>query len=186
MKIRRVVVGNDEQGRSVFLSDEVAPNSHDFEFMPGNAHARIWYVPGPVTTQVPGTEPTSNTGPLLPGPGGASFVISQFPPATVVEDPGFDGAKAAEEASTYAPDLIAVMEPDGMHRTATVDYGIVLDGEIWLEVDGGEERLLAVGDTIVQLGGRHGWRNKSDRPATVAFVLTGAHDGAAPPTAGSS
>ncbi|WP_414635919.1 cupin domain-containing protein [Amycolatopsis sp.] len=77
------------------------------------------------------------------------------------------------------------MEPDGMHRTATVDYGIVLDGEIWLEVDGGEERLLTAGDTIVQLGGRHGWRNKSDRPATLAFVLTGANDAAARPVTGS-
>lgn len=72
-----------------------------------------------------------------------------------------------------------------MHRTATVDYGIVLDGEIWLEVDGGEERLLTAGDTIVQLGGRHGWRNKSDRPATLAFVLTGANDAAARPVTGS-
>lgn len=184
MKVRRVVVGNDERGRSVFLSDEVAPNHHDFEFLPGGGQARIWYVPGRVSTVAPGAEPTDNTGPVLPGPGGASFVISRYAPESVAGDPGFDGAKAGAEALAYVPDLVALMEPDGMHRTATVDYGIVLEGEIWLEVDGGEQRLLTVGDTIVQLGGRHGWRNTSDRPATVAFVLTGAEDGTPDTAAG--
>lgn len=176
MKIRRVVVGNDEQGRSVFLSDGAAPNGHEFRFMPGQAQARIWYVPVTATTKVPDTEPTSSTGPLLPEPGGATFMITRFAPASAAEDPRFDGAEAAEELATYAPDLAATMEADdpAMHRTPTVDYGIVLDGEIWLEVDGGEERRLTVGDTIVQLGARHAWHNKSDCPATVAFVLTGA------------
>jgi quercetin dioxygenase-like cupin family protein len=71
--------------------------------------------------------------------------------------------------------MAAAMEPDnpGMHQTATVDYGIVLDGEVVLELDDGAQTVLTAGDTIVQLGSRHAWRNKSDRPATVAFVLTG-------------
>jgi quercetin dioxygenase-like cupin family protein len=55
-----------------------------------------------------------------------------------------------------------------------VDYGIVLEGEIWLEVDGGVQATLTRGDTVVQLAGRHAWRNKTGDPALVAFVLTGA------------
>jgi quercetin dioxygenase-like cupin family protein len=55
-----------------------------------------------------------------------------------------------------------------------VDYGIVLEGEIWLEVDGGVQAKLTCGDTVVQLAGRHVWRNKTGEPALVAFVLTGA------------
>jgi len=66
------------------------------------------------------------------------------------------------------------MNEPGMHRTHSIDYGIVLDGEIWLELDNGEQTQLNRGDTIVQLGGRHAWRNNSDRPATLAFVLIGA------------
>lgn len=60
-----------------------------------------------------------------------------------------------------------------MHRTPSVDYGVVLDGEIWLELDDGTQTRLTRGDTIVQIGGRHAWRNKTDRPAAVAFVITG-------------
>lgn len=175
MKVRRVVAGNDATGRSVFLSDDVAPNTHDFEFLPGQAHARIWFASGDATTAVPAKEPTTNTGQMLPDPGGASFVVVQYAPDSVVTDQRFDGPNAGAEFATYAPDLAETMDINepGMHRTHSIDYGIVLDGEIWLELDNGEQTQLHRGDTIVQLGGRHAWRNKSDRPATLAFVLTG-------------
>ena len=142
---------------------------------PGQGHARIWQAEGAVTTHLPTTEPTSDTGPLLPGPGGASFLLLQIAPDAAVTDPRFDPAKAGEEIATYIPDIAAAMEPDnpGMHQTRTVDYGIVLDGEVTLELDDGVETRLTAGDTIVQLGSRHAWRNKGNTPATVAFVLTG-------------
>ena len=72
------------------------------------------------------------------------------------------------------PGLAETFEPDGMHCTATVDYGIVLDGELWLELDDGRAELLTQHDIVVQNGTRHAWRNKSNRPATIAFVLIGA------------
>jgi hypothetical protein len=178
VEIRRVVAGNDASGKSVFLSDGFASHSHDFEFMPGQAQARVWFTSGPAGTTPPGGEPTSNTGPVAPGPGGASFVIVQYAPDSVVTDPGFDAERAGAEFATYAPDIAEASDPDepGMHRTASIDYGVVLDGEIWLELDGGAQTRLTRGDTVVQLGGRHAWRNRTDRPATVAFVLTGAVD----------
>ena len=61
-----------------------------------------------------------------------------------------------------------------MHSTDSLDYGIVIDGDIWLELDDGVRTLLTTGDIAVQCGTRHAWRNKSDRPATMAFVLIGA------------
>src|SRR6266852_4935932 len=94
MKIRRVVAGNDAHGNSVFLSDDIAPNTHDFEYLPGQAHARIWFAPGHVTTTPPTKEPTTNTGQILPDPGGASFLIVQYAPDSAVSDPRFDGPKA--------------------------------------------------------------------------------------------
>jgi quercetin dioxygenase-like cupin family protein len=60
-----------------------------------------------------------------------------------------------------------------MHRTPSVDYGVVLEGEVWLEVGDGTQVRLTRGDTVVQLAARHAWRNKTEAPATVAFVLTG-------------
>ncbi|OHV19227.1 cupin [Parafrankia soli] len=174
--MRRVVAGNDARGKSIFLSDSTVPNSHDFEFMPGQAQTRVWFTAGPPATTPPGAEPTSDTGPVVPGPGGASFVIVRYAPDSVVTDPRFDAGRANAEFATYAPDIVGASDPaePGMHRTPSVDYGVVLDGEIWLELDDGAQTRLTRGDTIVQIAGRHAWRNRTDRPATVAFVLTGA------------
>ncbi len=178
MKVRRVVAGNDARGKSVFLSDGVVPNSHEFDSMPGQAQTRVWFTGGPATATPPAAEPTSNTSPVIPGPGGASFVIVRYAPDSVTAGPSFDPDRANEEFATYAPDIATASDPadPGMHRTQSVDYGVVLDGEIWLELDDGAQTRLTRGDTIVQLAGRHAWRNKTDVPATVAFVLTGASD----------
>jgi hypothetical protein len=174
MTVRRVVAGTDARGRSVFLSDGRVPNSHKFASMPGQAQTRVWFSPGPPTSMPPTTEPTDNTGPVVPGFGGASFVIVQYAPDSVVTATDFDPARAGEELAMYAPDLAEAFEPDGMHRTNSVDYGVVLAGEIWLELDDGAQTRLLPGDTVVQLATRHAWRNKTQTPATVAFVLTGA------------
>jgi cupin domain len=64
-----------------------------------------------------------------------------------------------------------------MTDTDTIDYDIILDGEITLEVDGGQSRVLKQGDIAVQYGTRHAWRNHSSKPATLIFVLIGAKRG---------
>jgi hypothetical protein len=177
--IRRIVAGTDVTGRSVFLSDGPAPHSHDFAFMPGQAQTRIWFTDDVPTTSPPHHEPTDPHGPVVAGPGGASFVVVQYAPDSVVEDPRFDPERLGAELDSVAPDIAAAFEPDapGMHRTPSVDYGIVIAGEIWLELDDGAETRLLPGDTVVQIAGRHAWRNRTDRPAVVAFILTGARCG---------
>jgi hypothetical protein len=176
MHVRRVVVGADESGRSVILSDGPAPNTHDFAALPGQSQTRIWRTQDVPSTTPPAEEPTTATGPVLPGVGGASFLVVRFAPDSVAEQPGFDPVATGAEFATFASDIAAASDPDdpGMHRTATVDFCVVLDGEVWLEVDGGVQTRLTQGDTIVQIAGRHAWRNKSSRPATLAVVLTGA------------
>ena len=174
MTVRRVVAGTDADGKSVFLSDGLVPNSHEFASMPGQAQIRVWFTPGPPAITPPSEEPTDNTGPVIPGPGGASFVIVRYAPDSVVASPEFVPAAAGQELATYAPDLAQVFEADGMHRTDSVDYGVVLEGEVWLELDDGAQTRLRPGDTVVQLASRHAWRNRTDATATVAFVLTGA------------
>jgi hypothetical protein len=176
VNIRRVVAGTDEAGSSTILSDGPAPNSHDFAGLPGQSQTRIWYSAGPSSTVAPATEPTSAKGPVLPGPGGVSFVIVSFAPDSVAVAPGFDPERAAAEFVEWASDIAAASDPTepGMHRTTTVDFGVVLAGEVWLETGDRAQTRLMPGDTVVQIAGRHAWRNKSDRPATMAFVLTGA------------
>jgi naringenin degradation protein FdeH len=65
------------------------------------------------------------------------------------------------------------MAPDAespMHRTETVDVGVVLDGETWLLLDDGSETLVRAGDAVVQRGTNHAWANRSDRPVRMVFV----------------
>jgi quercetin dioxygenase-like cupin family protein len=61
-----------------------------------------------------------------------------------------------------------------MHFTDTVDYGILVDGEISLELDNGKTAALKPGDVVVQNGTRHAWRNRGDKAAKMVFVLIGA------------
>jgi quercetin dioxygenase-like cupin family protein len=63
-----------------------------------------------------------------------------------------------------------------MHQTQTLDYAIILDGDLWLELDDGATAHLTAGDLVVQQGTLHGWRNKGSRPATIAFFILGGDD----------
>ena len=93
-----------------------------------------------------------------------------------MQSPSFNGPAAAEENLKVVPGLAECFEREnpGMHTTDTVDYGIVLDGEIWLELDDGRVQHLQKHDVVIQNGTRHAWRNKTERPTLMAFVLIGA------------
>ncbi|WP_124391360.1 cupin domain-containing protein [Rhodococcus wratislaviensis] len=176
MQVRRVVTGIDKAGRSVFLSDSHAPNSYVYKHIEGGAIARLWRTETSGTLAPPSDEPTALTGDLLPSVGGSAFMILQFGPDSAAMAPDFDPAAAGEEFMTYNPDLAALVEPDspGMHTSETIDYVLILEGEVWLELDEGAETCLSAGDVVVQLGPRHAWRNKSERPAKLAITMVGA------------
>lgn len=75
------------------------------------------------------------------------------------------------------PGVAAHMEPDnpGMHTTDTIDFEYVISGEVWLELDDGEEVCFRAGNTVVQNGTRHAWRNKGSEPCRMVVCLIGAH-----------
>ena len=81
------------------------------------------------------------------------------------------------EVEEKLPGMMAHMEPDdpGMHTTDTTDFEIVLSGRIVLELDDGAEVELEAGDTVVQNGTRHRWRNPFDEPAVLGLFMVGAH-----------
>ena len=99
-----------------------------------------------------------------------------LPPDSVMAAP-LDPQRAFGEMAEALPGLIECFEPEapGMHRTPTIDYLVILEGELWLELDDGQERLVRSGDVVIQNGTRHAWRNKSNKPATMLFVLVGAN-----------
>jgi quercetin dioxygenase-like cupin family protein len=71
--------------------------------------------------------------------------------------------------------MMSHLEADGMHTTDSIDFEVVISGKVYLQLDGGEERLLLPGDTVVQNGTRHVWRNPGPEPCLLAVVMIGAH-----------
>ena len=74
------------------------------------------------------------------------------------------------------PGVMEVLESDhpGMHTTETVDFDVVVFGEVVMELDDGAEVVLKAGDCVIQNGTRHAWHNRSSERAVIAFALVGA------------
>jgi hypothetical protein len=170
---RRIVTGN-VNGKSVVQSDVPLP-AYEFKTVPGYEHTLIWLNP---ETPDLGKEPRFDRYPVsvVPGPGGTSLHFVTFPPGSVFADPSFDGEAAQKEALVRLPGLADHFEKEdpGMHKTNTVDYAVVWEGETWMELDDGETLHLNSGDVVVQNGTRHAWRNKGAKPVTMLFFLNGA------------
>jgi mannose-6-phosphate isomerase-like protein (cupin superfamily) len=174
--VRRIVTG-ERNGKAVVLSDGPVSNAHDYVSVPGFQTTLAW-----ATTQaVPslphdGRDPVVEIGSVVPAPHGTRLIVVQFPPDSVLASADFDAAAAGQEYAAHLPGLAEAFEPDGsgMHRTATIDYDIIVSGELWLELDDGEIRHLKTGDIVVQNGTRHAWRNRGDVPAVMMAVLIGA------------
>lgn len=175
MGVRRVVIA-DASGKSAIVSDGDAPRSHEFTNPRGFAQALVWTTPPSPKRVFAGDDPTLAARSLVPPVNATSLIVLTFPPDSVFADPGFDPVAAVAEGLEHSPGIAEALEPEnpGMHTTPTVDYDIVLEGEIWLELSDGEEVKLTAGDVVVQHGSRHAWRNKSNQPATVAAILIGA------------
>jgi len=113
----------------------------------------------------------------FPSVGGFRFGLFTVAPDTVTAIEDLDIEAALGEMEERLPGLAAPLESDhpGMHTTATVDYEYVVSGRCVLELDDGATRELRAGDTVVQNGTRHAWRNPYDEPCVLVVVLVGAH-----------
>jgi hypothetical protein len=177
MKVRRVVAGTDKNGRAAVLSDGTAPRSAEYRTVPGFASSLIWCTAAaPAVGKTGAVVDASTEAGLVPAPGETRLIMVTFPPDSVMMRADFDPAAFGAEFAKNAPGLAETFEMDhpGMHTTNSIDYDVVLDGEITLELDDGVEVLLKRHDVSVQHGNRHAWRNKGEHPATMLFVLIGA------------
>ena len=172
-RYRRIVTGHNAQGQSLILSDDLSPHVVPIMNQPNFAVTNFWKT---MTTPADNSRATevdlcSQPTPVAPPDGGSVFRVVQFPP-----DKDW-AAKAAAAGGSLAIDETARAAHTGgpvrhahMHRTRSIDYAIVLSGEIWAVMDEGETRMTA-GDVLIQRGTNHAWANRSGEPCVVAFVL---------------
>ena len=168
--IRRVVTGHDAAGRSVFITDAPAP--HVYNRAPGSAVVtELWETRAMPADNSGNDEVTDHPFRLAPPRNGSVFRIVEYPPDK--ERAGRARAAARERRRRLrhgaAFDRRSPRHP-GFHKTNSVDYAIVLSGEIYALMDEGEV-LLRAGDVLVQRGTNHAWSNRTDEPARLAFVL---------------
>ena len=168
-QIRRVVTGHDAAGKAVVISDEAASVVFESPKLPGVALTDLWQSDRNPAAVDGATETVGGPFKLLPPAHGTVFRIVEFQP----EDPdlmkNLDGVAALGEMAAADTVFDNARHPY-MHRTDTVDYAIVLSGEITMLLDEGEVDFKA-GDTLVQRGTNHAWTNRGSEPCLVAFVL---------------
>jgi len=168
---RRVVTGHDAEGRSVVLMDGESPYSFFLEKAGGLRLTELWETRSSPADNSGAKDAAGHERRIEPVDGGTVFRIIEYPPdserlKTLAPDSFFPemGAQATDKAERRHP---------GMHRTHTLDYCVVLSGEIWAMLDE-VEVLLRAGDCLVQRGTRHAWSNRTEKPCVIAFVLVAA------------
>jgi mannose-6-phosphate isomerase-like protein (cupin superfamily) len=169
-----VVTGHDADGKAIIQSNG-PPARVKVVGTAGPTFYEVWSTratPAPIDRN--SGEPYEAQITLAPPPGGTRIRVLDIPPETS-EMQQIDAAAAREHfaeigaaaASTHGT---AATRHPFMHRTETVDYGIVLEGEITLLVDEGEATVRA-GDIVIQRGTNHGWANRSGKNCRIAFIL---------------
>ena len=138
---RRIVTGHDGSGKSIVVSDAPTPKTLDI----GTAAFHELWITAETPVRIEASEPEPTDRPVRTPPPAGGVIIRFTEMAPGAESP--------------------------MHRTETVDVGVVLDGETWLLLDDGSVTRVGVGDAVVQRGTNHAWANRSDRPVRMVFVL---------------
>jgi mannose-6-phosphate isomerase-like protein (cupin superfamily) len=173
MKVRRVVTGQTADGTSVFVSDE-AVDPVTLQLLPGSEFHRLWGTDGPVVLPTDGAAPSAPR--YFPPVDGFRFAVFTIGPGSEEIAADIDVDAALAEFEERLPGMAEHLEPEvpGMHTTDTVDFDVVVSGEVFLELDDGAEVHLRAGDCVVQNGTRHRWTNRSDEPCTIVVALVGA------------
>jgi hypothetical protein len=152
---RRVVTGKDASGKAVFVGDGEPDRDRGREV--------IWT--WDATPEVPTDGRLPEHVGYFPPPDGLRAIVVAIPPHTPRE----------EQARTEFPDSVDVdRATPGRHRTNTIDVGLVLAGNVFLELDDGAETELHAGDWFIQNGTWHRWRNPYDEPCRLAVIVCGA------------
>lgn len=173
-KIRRIVTGHDANGKAVVLEDGLAPAVRTNPHRPGHISVDLWKTSAsPVILTRAEPDPTSGPKQIHPPPRGTVFRISEIGPETeavrsmnAAQAKDMFKAMGNENASTFGQN----QRHPFMHRTETIDYAVVLEGEIVMLLDD-QDVHLKVGDVVIQRGTNHAWSNRSSKPCKMLYVL---------------
>lgn len=173
--VRRVVTGHDRKGHAVVLFDGPTPNTFASDAIPGFGASVPWFTPaGPIDYATDVDPAPAGLDISFPKPGETVVRIADFPPdADYPQDAAnvvFDEIDGHDERIAGSGNSLG--EHFWFHRTESIDYAVVLEGEITLLVDDGETTVHA-GDVVIQRATAHAWSNRTDRIARVMFVLVG-------------
>ena len=170
-RVRRVLTGHDSEGKSTFIADGLAPNIKEMASMPGLALTDLWETTGAPANNDSHADAASRPVKLEPPKNGTILRIVEFPPDSQWRNRA-DGKEAFKSIGAGHAQDRGSADPM-MHRTSTVDYIIVLKGEIHAVMEQGET-LLRAGDILVQRGTNHSWSVRGNEPCIVAAVLVNA------------
>jgi quercetin dioxygenase-like cupin family protein len=168
--VRRIVTGHDASGRAVIIEDGLAPSVRTVPERPGYRVTNLWSThgsPAPIND----TDRVAELKGIAPPAKGTVVRIIDYPPES--KDPAErERAQNASFNSLYRDATHAPKpgEHPGMHKTETVDYAIVMQGELVAILEG-EETVMRAGDVLIQRGTNHAWANRSDGFARICFVL---------------
>ena len=169
---RRIVTGHHPDGRSMVMIDDSGPNMTEIKGWPGLWVTELW-----TSEEMPIDNRRSDDRGARkmrhdPGPNGTIFRIVEIPPES--SNATIDVAAAFEDlGSENKPRAADSARHPSMHKTNSVDYLVVISGEMTMLMEDGET-LLRQGDCIVQRGTNHAWVNKSGKPCVIAAILVDA------------
>jgi len=165
MGIRRVVTGHDENGKAVVIYDGDAPNMNN---PTRQIESTLFWVADSTPADNAGDEDTGNRNVgIAPGPGGSIFRVVEFGPEGDSEVSNDELAYLSKAGGAEQPE--GARHP-GMHKTNSIDYAVVMEGEIDMLLDDTEVHVKA-GDVVVQRGTVHAWANRGTEPCKIAFIL---------------
>ena len=172
--IRRVVTGHDASGRAVVVMNGIAPNVK-VRAGAGFVHSLLW-----VTDETPAdisgsADRAAREIGVAPPPRGSILRMVDFTPVTPEAEAIDNEALAHAMGASKQTGSGAKARHSYMHRTRTIDYAIVLEGEIDMLLDDCEVHLKA-GEVVVQQGTNHAWVNRGSRTCRMAFVLIDANE----------
>ena len=173
MDIHCVVTGQNESGKSVIVRNTpVKPAC--LALFPEYEFHRIWGSDSIPELPSDGMPPPQLR--YFPPKSGFRFGFFTIPPDRTARVDRINTASALEEIQQKLPGMIEVLERDhpGMHTTDTVDFDVVVSGEVYLELDDGAEVLLKAGDCVIQNGTRHAWHNRSSEKCVISVAIVGA------------
>lgn len=171
--IHRVVTGHQPDGNAVLASNGNLPTVVEIAAIPGTIFHEVWSTAGSPTPVDNGPDPTLGPLMLAPPKQGTRMRFVDIPPDTA-EFLAHGAAKMKGAFAQIGDEKASTVQAQSphplMHRTESVDYGIVIDGEMTLVLDDSEV-LLKVGSVVVQRGTNHAWANRSGKPCRMLFVL---------------